>query len=163
MFSLYDLFISVYLARFSLERTETNLVSALGHKKALQELDAHVDALFVQDGNYPPGVSVPSFEDVSANLRNEDGPVAVTREMYDQLMADKLIFQTLNICGDIVVYEYISSLSHSGKQAIVMMHAGHGHTNRIKRWLVAGSYDVAHERVAEMAKKDRSFIEDRFI
>jgi len=113
------------------------------------------EALLQESSEYSPSLRVSSREFFESN-------VAVSMGLRNPTYRDYREFVVIGLCGDMIVYEYISGMVISKQNStIVLMNAGYAHTNRIRRWLVAGQYDLAHERVSDDAHDDEYFTDSR--
>lgn len=66
-----------------------------------------------------------------------------------------LMFELISISGDMIAYEYISSLKK--KDILLLVHAGFNHTNRIRKWLLVSEYNSDFEKITELAMNDLDF------
>ena len=84
----------------------------------------------------------------------------LSRSQVQSMLLFSEYFTLVAYASDAILYEYITSLKSSNK--IVIMHAGHAHTNNQRRWLLAGEYDVDVERVSPVALDDEDYLESRY-
>lgn len=153
------------LAKLSFERrvsSEADYSWLIGKKMALRELDGRVTALFNEQYVFNPSLKRPSRDELESNIAESVGIDLPSARDYRQFALGQLAIQLVGMSGDMIVYEYISSLVASKRNStIVLMNAGYQHTNAIQRWLLAGQYDVAHNRVSDDALADEDFTESR--
>lgn len=164
--SVYEALVGVSLAKLSFEQNvppDDEYVWHTGKKEALKELDTYVAALFQDPGEYSPSINIPTRLFFDKNIAQSMGIRFATDRDYRAFAIGQLAFQLLGICGDVIVFEYLSSLAVSKQDStIVLMNAGHQHVNRIRRWLLAGQYEVAHERLSDDAHQDEDFVKSRW-
>lgn len=168
--SVYEALVCVSLTKLAFERNapvqetieERDFGWHIGKKKAIDELDTYVDALLQESSEYSPSLRVPSREFFDSNVAGSMGLRNPTDQDYREFVVDQLAFEIIGLCGDMIVYEYISGMVLSKQNStIVLMNAGFAHTNRIQSWLVAGQYDLVHQRVSDDARADQEFMDIR--
>lgn len=164
-YDIYEALVCVSLAKLSFERrvsSETDYGWLIGKKMALRELDDRVTALFNDQCVFNPSLKIPSRDKFESGIAASMGIELPSARDYRQFALGQLAIQLVGMSGDMIVYEYISSLVASKQNStIVLMNAGYQHTNAIQRWLLAGQYDVAHNRVSDDALADEDFTESR--
>ena len=158
---VFEMFMCVYLAYMAFEVNSETLVSRKGRQMAKREISAYVKQLFDPELRFDPNFHVPSLATISASVKKSTGSSEdIPYSEYRRIVLDYVIMDIVGICGDAIIYEYLTSMAQK-KNTIIMMHAGYEHVNRIRRWLLVGEYNSDYERVSKMAMEDTNFVQSR--
>lgn len=118
-------------------------------RRVIQDIDSHIEYLLRGEMKIHPALQ--SVID-SGNITSEQA-------QYE--MFDSEVFGLIVLAGDAILYEYLSTLDP--KNNVVVMHAGHGHTNNQRKWLLSGKYVNDFERVTSLGRRDYDFMKSRLI
>lgn len=118
----------------------------LSYARVSRELDEAIELVFDSEHDIHP----------TMQRGLDSGQLTIGEVMY--MMFESAAFAVLSLAGDAVLHEYITSLP---SDKLVVMHAGHFHTNNQRAWLTKGKYDADVERLSRSARGDVDFVASR--
>ena len=127
-------------------KNNENLVFGRSYKKIVSEIDEKMKQLLQNSFNIHPDLQ----KFVNRGYLNEE------EAMFT--MFDSLLFELITMAGDLILHEHITNISSNN---IIVMHAGHVHSNNQRRWLLNSTHVSNIEKVAPVALEDSSFVESR--
>lgn len=152
----FEIFLAILCAKVArnllLSRADAvSLILREADSKVIEDLDKSIHVLF-SEKYYIPG-----------NLKKavDDGQVSLFDATSMLLFSE--YFTVMQAAGDAVLYEFITSLSSSTSDKIVVMHAGYRHVHNQRRWLLGGQYDVDVERISGSLVEPDEFTKDRLL
>ena len=149
-FMIYVTCMCVIISKMVLLSSNNNekLIFERSYKKIISEIDEKIFELSTDTFKIHPDLQ--KFVD-RGDLTQEDA-------MFT--MFDTLLFEIITMAGDLILHEHITNISPKN---IIVMHAGHVHSNNQRRWLLNSTHVSDIEKVSPIALKDNSFIESRNI
>ena len=140
---ILEVFTCVSLAKLSLFVNEDDVNSSKGKDYVMAHCDQFIEIL----------MSMEPEKNKNSPLVEISDDIESSRSRIRMLVA----FELISISGDMVAYEYISSLKRNSSNILTIVHAGFNHTNRLRNWLNFSEYKQDLERVSQLALDDVTF------